>query len=64
MFTCSRFEWHILKNAWFLTIKLAVNDIAEASASYNFHLSHVYRGKGITCSCMTVTSTARTRIVT
>jgi hypothetical protein len=63
MLTCSRLEWHILKNACFLAIKLAVTDIAEAIASYNFHLSHVYRGKGITGSCMTLTSTARTRIL-
>jgi hypothetical protein len=58
MLTCSRFEWHIYKNAWFLAIKLAETDISEAIASYNFHSSHVYRGKGITCSCITLTSTS------
>jgi hypothetical protein len=54
---------HLKKIAWFLAIKLTVTDIAEAIASYNFHLSQVKRGKGITCSCITLSSTAIPRIL-
>ena len=55
MLTCSRFRWHIFRTC--LVIKLSVTDIAEAIASYNFHFIHVYRGKGITCSCIALSST-------
>jgi hypothetical protein len=38
-----------------LAIKLT--DLVKDIASYNFHSSNAYSGKGIICSCITLTST-------
>ena len=40
-----------------LAINLTVTDLVKDIASYNFLLSNAYSGKGIICSCITLTST-------